>query len=103
MSRAASMIVALALLAGGCSKNSQAPDGEPLVRRAEPGAAVAVGKPEQGPGATHAMPMPVGPMVAVPARRRATRAGRRRRSATRGSRCPSHARRCRCRRPAWPC
>ncbi len=61
------MIVALALWAGGCSKNSQAPDGEPLVRRAEPGAAVAVGKPEQGPGAAPSMPMPVGPMVAVPA------------------------------------
>lgn len=66
MYRAISSSIALVLLAGACSKNSQAPDGEPLVRRAEPGEAIAVGKPEQGPGATRTMPMPVGPMAAVP-------------------------------------
>lgn len=34
-----------------CSKNSQAPDGEPLVRRAEEGAAVLVGDRERAPEA----------------------------------------------------
>ena len=47
------------MVAAACSKNSQAPDGEALVQRAEPGAAVLVGEQERGaapPGGQATMP-----------------------------------------------
>jgi mono/diheme cytochrome c family protein len=53
------LVVVLAMASAACSKNSQAPDGEPLVRRAEEGAAVLVGERERAPEpATKAAPMP---------------------------------------------